>query len=230
MDSDSDSEFIYPVKYASDSNDKSRDSPTALDFPTHVKTGSTSKKKSGRSKGKRSKKRNPLPKLDDIDLDDVSGLSSSSGSKVSIWSRMERVFEVEKRGTTYRAEAMLGLVQFISCLYVLPVVPEQMAQAGYDTTGSIVATATTCCIGCILSAFITNTPFIIAPPTSVSIFLVVFLKQQDLTKHEGNVAIILSGILLIAVGFFRPLSNLISRVSQLASATSTTYINNVFST
>jgi AGZA family xanthine/uracil permease-like MFS transporter len=125
---------------------------------------------------------------------------------------MERVFEVEKRGTTFRAEAMLGLVQFISCLYVLPVVPEQMAQAGYDTTGSIVATAATCCIGCIFGAFITNTPFIIAPPTSVSIFLAVFMRQQGLPRHAGNVATMISGFLLIAVGLIRPVSAFITRL------------------
>jgi hypothetical protein len=126
---------------------------------------------------------------------------------------LENLFHYRKRGTTIRNEVIVGAVQFISCLYVLPVVPEQLAKANYDTTGSIVATALTCAIGCFISAFITNTPFIIAPPTSVSIFLAVFLKQQSLSPHVGNVTVMLSGFLLIVMGLIRPIGAFITYVS-----------------
>lgn len=53
-------------------------------------------------------------------------------------------------------EIYTGVVQFISCLYVLPVVPFQMKRAGYDQEGTIMATAATCCIGCIIGAFLTD--------------------------------------------------------------------------
>ena len=48
---------------------------------------------------------------------------------------------------SYQMEFYTGVVQFISCLYVLPVVPFQMKRAGYDQEGTIMATAVTCCIG-----------------------------------------------------------------------------------
>ena len=125
----------------------------------------------------------------------------------------EEIFHCKKRGTTHLREISLGLVQFISCLYVLPVVPDQLSRAGYERTSSIVSTCTTCALGCIIGSVLTNMPFIIAPPTSVSIFLAVYLQQQNLAAHEGNVALITAGIGLMVIGFVRPLGTFITRVS-----------------
>jgi xanthine/uracil/vitamin C permease (AzgA family) len=83
-------------------------------------------------------------------------------------------------------EAYCGVIQFISCLYVLPVVPYQMKRVGYDETGSIIATTVCCAIGSIIAAFLTDMPFIVAPPTSVSIFLAVSMQQQGLVKDAGT--------------------------------------------
>jgi len=63
-------------------------------------------------------------------------------------------------------EIYTGAIQFISCLYVLPVVPSQMRRCGYPQESSIVATAVTCCVGCLLGGVLTDMPLIIAPPTS----------------------------------------------------------------
>ena len=74
-------------------------------------------------------------------------------------------------------ELYTGVIQFISCLYVLPVVPFQMKRSGYEEDFTIMATTITCAIGCIVGAFLTDMPLIIAPPTSVSIFFAVSLQQ-----------------------------------------------------
>jgi hypothetical protein len=87
---------------------------------------------------------------------------------------------------TPQMEAYCGVIQFISCLYVLPVVPYQMKRVGYDETGSIIATTVCCAIGSIIAAFLTDMPFIVAPPTSVSIFLAVSMQQQGLVKDAGE--------------------------------------------
>ena len=125
----------------------------------------------------------------------------------------EELFHVRKRKTTIRREIILGVVQWISCLYVLPVVPEQMHRAHYEPVSSIVATSAMCCLGCIYGSVLTNMPFIIAPPTSVSIFLAVFLQQQGLGRHDGNNAVVISGVLLLCVGLIRPLGTFVARVN-----------------
>ena len=109
---------------------------------------------------------------------------------------------------------MTGVIQFISCLYVLPVVPFQMARAGYDETSSIIATAVTCSVGSILSSFITDTPFIIAPPTSVSIFLAVSAQQQHLSVKHSNSAVVWSGVALTIIGLVPPLTRFVTKVNH----------------
>jgi xanthine/uracil/vitamin C permease (AzgA family) len=61
-----------------------------------------------------------------------------------------------------------------------------MKRVGYDETGSIIATTVCCAIGSIIAAFLTDMPFIVAPPTSVSIFLAVSMQQQGLVKDAGT--------------------------------------------
>jgi xanthine/uracil/vitamin C permease (AzgA family) len=109
-------------------------------------------------------------------------------------------------------ECFCGFVQFISCLYVLPVVPFQLKRVGYDETASIVATTVTCAIGSIVASFLTDMPFIIAPPTSVSIFLAVSMQQSNFTKDQGCAAVILSGAGLVIIGALPPLARFMSKV------------------
>lgn len=103
-------------------------------------------------------------------------------------------------------------MQFISCLYVLPVVPFQMKRVGYDETSSIIATAATCCIGSIISAFLTDLPFIIAPPTSVSIFMAVSMQQSDFMPYQGNACLMIAGAGLAIIGAIPPLGRFVAKL------------------
>ena len=59
---------------------------------------------------------------------------------------------------------------------------------------------------------ISNLPFVVAPPTAVSIFLSVYLRQQEsMDFHQGGLAVIISGILLLGLGY-RPLGRLFKRL------------------
>jgi xanthine/uracil/vitamin C permease (AzgA family) len=111
-------------------------------------------------------------------------------------------------------EIYCGLIQWISCLYVLPVVPFQMKRVGYDETSTIISTAATCAIGCIVASVLVDMPLIIAPPTSVSIFLAVSMQQQGLNPIHGNAAVMLSGVGLFVVGAVPPLGRFITKVSH----------------
>eukprot|EP01039_Chlorochromonas_danica_P005225 gene5225-5757_t len=117
-------------------------------------------------------------------------------------------FEIDQRKSTIEAEIFSGYIHFISCLYILPVIPNQLSAAGYDKTSSINATAIATAFGCLLSSYITNLPFIVAPPTAVSIYLSVALQQ--IGEQQGEGAVILSGAFLLVVGICRPLLALVS--------------------
>lgn len=90
-----------------------------------------------------------------------------------------------------------------------------MARAGYDETASIIATAVTCAVGSILSSFITDTPFINFPPTSVSIFLAVSAQQQGLSVTHANSAVAWSGVVLTIIGAIHPITRFVTRVCMI---------------
>ena len=138
----------------------------------------------------------------------------SQPTKVPEWlgNYIEHVFKLKKRETTLEFEVYCGLIQFISCLYVLPVVPEQLARVGFEHIPSIICTSVTCGIGSIAASFLTDMPFIIAPPTSVSIFYAVSMQQAGLTREQGTNAIIFSGIGLAIIGAVPPISRFITKL------------------
>lgn len=124
--------------------------------------------------------------------------------------KLDKSFEISERNTTVHTEILLGFVQFFSCLYVLPVVPAQMEQAGYNKNSSIAATSLACALGSILASYLTNLPFIIAPPTAVSIYLSSALRIRGIYDHsEGDTAVMLSGLVLMLIGVFKPLNKFI---------------------
>ena len=51
-----------------------------------------------------------------------------------------------------KSELLGGFVQFVSCCYVLPVVPTQLSMAGYPSSAAVVVTAACCGIGSILGS------------------------------------------------------------------------------
>jgi len=126
--------------------------------------------------------------------------------KLTIW------FELKERETTISLEVLTGVVQFVGCLYVLPVCSSQMRSAGYSKSASLTATALSISFGCIVASYFTNLPFVIAPPTSVSIFLSVSVQQSELSPQSGDLAVILSGIALLLIGVYKPLAQFIARL------------------
>ena len=117
---------------------------------------------------------------------------------------MEVLFHLKRRNVTIRSELYAGVIQFISCLYVLPVIPQQLEKAGYDSHECICIVALVCGIGCIICGFLANLPFIIVPPTAVSIFFSVYLRQYSVSIQRADVAVFFAGVLTILLGY-RPI-------------------------
>jgi hypothetical protein len=61
---------------------------------------------------------------------------------------LEKLFHIRARGTTWQMECFCGFVQFISCMYVLPVVPAQLSRAGFDDTKTVVVTVCPAVLSC----------------------------------------------------------------------------------
>ena len=156
--------------------------------------------------------------MDNIIRDDINSDANNPDNMITYFQKkwvkfsdkLDKNFEITERNTSVQSEIICGFVQFFSCLYVLPVVPEQMNLAGYNKNSTIVATSSACAIGSILASYLTNLPFIIAPPTGVSIYLSNALRMRGIYDHsEGDSAVMLSGMALLLIGVCKPLNKFI---------------------
>lgn len=127
----------------------------------------------------------------------------------------EVLFKLSRRKATIKSEVYYGVIHYISCLYCLAVVPQQLLAAGYGSRKTIVAVALCSGIGSICCGLFANLPFVLAPPTVVSIFLSVFLQQNSEGPKEGSLAVLISGFLLLFFGW-RPLGRFTSRLIPIA--------------
>lgn len=125
---------------------------------------------------------------------------------------LETSFEIRERGTTVQLELFCGVLHFVSTLYTLPVIPIQLEAAGYDKAKSIQITALGSAVGCIASSYITNLPFVIAPPASVAIYIAVALQETGMNQSQGDAAVILSGFALLFIGVFKPLVTFVTKL------------------
>jgi AGZA family xanthine/uracil permease-like MFS transporter len=124
------------------------------------------------------------------------------------------LFKIKERETTVKAECFYGVIHFISCLYALAIIPQQLESAGYSTETTVVSVAFCSGVGSIFLGLFANLPFVMAPPAVVAIYLSSFLQQNNIDYREGNIAVILSGVLLMIFGW-RPLGVLTARLIPL---------------
>jgi AGZA family xanthine/uracil permease-like MFS transporter len=117
---------------------------------------------------------------------------------------LERSFEIKEKGSSIGLEIFCGILHFVSSLYILPVIPIQLEAAGYHKSKSIQITALGSGIGCIASSYITNLPFVVAPMSSVAIYIAVALQENGMDQSQGDAAVILSGFALLFIGICTP--------------------------
>ncbi len=119
-------------------------------------------------------------------------------------------------GSTFKNEVYMGFIQFISCLYILAVIPSQLGTSlGFDAEQLVVATSAVCGIGSLVAGVFANLPFIIAPPTFISIFYSVYLsnRAETMTSDQGSLAVVIAGIGVATLGW-RPLGDLLTKVNS----------------
>lgn len=133
----------------------------------------------------------------------------------------ESCFQIKERGSSTSKEIFLGCIAFVSCMYCLPVVSNQLVHVGYDGFGVITAISLWSGVGTIMIGLLTDLPFVAAPPTSISILFAGFLESSHFTYVEGNVICIISGLILIGFGY-RHIGYLVARLIPLPIQVGTT--------
>jgi len=118
---------------------------------------------------------------------------------------MEKFFQLQKHGTTYRREIFAGITTFLTMAYILAVNPGMLGSIGRGMTPGAVFTATAIAsaIATIVMAFSANLPIALAPGMGLNAFFtytVVF--GMGYSWQIALTAVFIEGILFIILSLF----------------------------
>lgn len=123
---------------------------------------------------------------------------------------MDRFFKLKENNTTIRTEFIAGLTSFFAAVYIVMVNSSILSDGGIPLEPLIIATVLASFVGCMLSAFISNTPVIIMPGMGINaLFAYTVVNIMGLTFFEALASIVVSGLLLIII-VMTPLSKIIT--------------------
>ena len=82
---------------------------------------------------------------------------------MSIAEKIDRIFEISKRGSSIRREVIAGLTTFMTMAYILLVNPAILGKAGVPAEGVVTATALSAALATIMMGLYANAPYALAP-------------------------------------------------------------------
>jgi AGZA family xanthine/uracil permease-like MFS transporter len=125
---------------------------------------------------------------------------------------LDNFFNCTGRGSSVGVEIFAGIINFLSCMYILAALPNFMAAAGYNSDSSLAVISLACGMGNILSGIVSNLPIIISPPVPISIYFTSSIQQYGLSVHQGNMVVVYSGIFFLIMAVLAPFGRFMARV------------------
>ena len=111
---------------------------------------------------------------------------------------MEKVFHLQGKNTTIRAEILGGLVTFLTMCYILFVNADMFATLGVPFGAMYICTALSAVIGCFLMAFLAGMPIAQAPGLGLNAFFVyTCCLGFGFTYENALVFVLFDGLLFI---------------------------------
>ncbi len=80
------------------------------------------------------------------------------GQSARALSYLQRTFQIEERGSTWRTEILAGATTFLTMAYIVFVNPAILGEAGMPVPAVAAATCLSAAIGCILMGVMANYP------------------------------------------------------------------------
>lgn len=111
---------------------------------------------------------------------------------------MEKIFHLQEKNTTVRAELLGGLVTFLTMCYILFVNSNMFATLGLSFGAMYICTALSAVVGCFLMAFLAGMPIAQAPGLGLNAFFVyTCCLGFGFTYANALVFILFDGILFV---------------------------------
>lgn len=84
---------------------------------------------------------------------------------------LEKLFKLDKHGTTVRTEIMAGITTFMTMAYILAVNPNILSAAGMDGTAVLLATCIASFIGTMCMGLVANLPFALSAGMGLNAYM-----------------------------------------------------------
>ncbi|HCQ90724.1 MULTISPECIES: NCS2 family permease [unclassified Clostridium] len=124
---------------------------------------------------------------------------------------MKKFFNLKEHQVSFKSEFTAGLTSFFAAVYIIVVNASILSDTGMPLEGQIVATVLASLVGCLLMAFISNSPLILMPGMGVNaLFTYTIVKSIGLSYEQALAAVVMSGVLFSIVAFTK-LSTIISK-------------------
>ncbi|MDE9551586.1 NCS2 family permease [Xenorhabdus bovienii] len=117
---------------------------------------------------------------------------------------LQRVFKLEKHGTTVRTEMIAGFTTFLTMVYIVFVNPQILAVAGMDIKAVFVTTCLIAAFGSIMMGLIANLPVAVAPAMGLNAFFAfVVVGAMGISWQVAMGAIFWGAVGLLILTIFR---------------------------
>jgi AGZA family xanthine/uracil permease-like MFS transporter len=126
---------------------------------------------------------------------------------------IDRLFELERRGSSVRQEVVGGVTTFAAMAYIIVVNPAILAFAGIPSGPGTVATILTAVVGSALMALWANRPIAVAPYMGENAFLAFGLATMGVTWQQRLGTVLVAGVgfaVLVLLGAGPKLASAIS--------------------
>ena len=130
-------------------------------------------------------------------------------------SYLQRSFQIEERGSTWRTEILAGATTFLTMAYIVFVNPAILSVTGMPIPAVAAATCLSAAIGCILMGLLANYPIALAPGMGLNAyFAFTVVKGMGVPWQTALGCVFISGcafVLLTAAGIRQLIVNAIPR-------------------
>ncbi len=126
---------------------------------------------------------------------------------------LEKMFNLQKKGTTVRTEVIAGLTTFMTMAYIIFVNPNILKDAGMPVDGVLIATALSAALGTLLMGLLSNYPFALAPGMGLNAYFTYgVVIGLGWTWQEALGAVFLSGVFFLFLTFFKVRESIINSI------------------
>ncbi len=130
--------------------------------------------------------------------------ASQHVSCFSVFNWLEKIFGIQKAGSTVRREFVAGLTTFVTMSYIVAVNPAILKSAGIPVGPSMVATILTTIFGTLIMGLYANRPFAIAPYMGENAFIAfTVVLSLGYSWHAALAAVFLAGVVFLLLTVLR---------------------------